>query len=229
MNIDDILRYYYQYDIERLPACTLTIHGLLHVVQGIRDCGPVWTTWTFHMERFCGMLQRELCSRSQPWSNLNKVLLHRTYLEQLKVRYDLTDELANEDDREDDGPIGYERVLDDCKCARSLYTMQTLELTLNRRPDPDHILRPPYERVYKLDQDLQERIARYFGQVLGKRSSEVKKRLPTVALFTAGKLRVRHGGDLFRTKQVSRRLGALERRNCYVRVSPPSLDTRYSG
>ena len=89
-------RYYYQYDIEHLPACTLTIHSLLHVVQGIWNCGPVWTTWTFHMEQFCGMLQNSLHSWSHPWSNLNKVLLHCTYLEQLWMQYDLSEELANE-------------------------------------------------------------------------------------------------------------------------------------
>jgi len=111
----NFFRYYYQYDIERLPACTLTIHGLLHVVQGIRDCGPVWTTWTFHMEQFCGMLQNSLHSHSHPWSNLNKVLLHRTYLEQLRMRYDLSEELANEGEHEGDGPIGFERILEDCE------------------------------------------------------------------------------------------------------------------
>ncbi|KIN97153.1 hypothetical protein M404DRAFT_161136, partial [Pisolithus tinctorius Marx 270] len=91
--------------------------------------------------------------------------------------------------------------------------------------DPDHVLRPPYEMAHKLDCDLHERIARYLGQVLGKRSSEIKKQLPALVLFTAGKLRVRHGGDLFRTKEVSHRFGALERRNCYVRVGPSWSDT----
>ncbi|KIJ07979.1 hypothetical protein PAXINDRAFT_158259 [Paxillus involutus ATCC 200175] len=42
--------YYYQYDEARLPACTLPIHGLLHVAANIRFCGPVWTSWTFAME-----------------------------------------------------------------------------------------------------------------------------------------------------------------------------------
>ncbi|KAF9222843.1 hypothetical protein BS17DRAFT_767596 [Gyrodon lividus] len=116
--------YYYQYRGERLPACTLTVHGLLHVAQGIRHCGPIWTTWTFYMERFCGMLQHDIRSRARPWSNLNKSLLHMVYLEQLAVRYNLSDELARVDDRTDDGPIGYERILDGY---------------------PNHILRPPYK------------------------------------------------------------------------------------
>ena len=64
--------------------------------QSVLLCGPVWTTWTFHMEQFCGMLQNSLHSWSHPWSNLNKVLLHCTYLEQLWMQYDLSEELANE-------------------------------------------------------------------------------------------------------------------------------------
>ncbi|KAG1732993.1 hypothetical protein EDD22DRAFT_788134 [Suillus occidentalis] len=56
-------RYYYQYTEDRLSTCTLPIHGLLHVASGIRYCGPVWTSWTFYMERYCGFLQAHLHSR----------------------------------------------------------------------------------------------------------------------------------------------------------------------
>ncbi|KIN99052.1 hypothetical protein M404DRAFT_966427 [Pisolithus tinctorius Marx 270] len=50
-------KYYYQYHIEHLPACTLTVHSLLHITEGIHYCGPAWTTWSFFMERYCGTLQ----------------------------------------------------------------------------------------------------------------------------------------------------------------------------
>ena len=103
-------RYYYQYHEERLSACTLTIHGLLHLADGIQECGPVWTMWTFYMERFCGMLQRSLLSHVQPWSNLNKSLLHAIYLEQLGVHYNLQDELQHVSNRIDDGVENYSVV-----------------------------------------------------------------------------------------------------------------------
>jgi len=74
------------------------------------------------MEHFCGMLQNSLRSHSRPWSNLNKALLHHTYLEQLWMHYDLSEELANEDEHENDGPIGYKRILEDCECACHCYT-----------------------------------------------------------------------------------------------------------
>ena len=37
-------RYYYQYEESRLSASPTVLHGLLHIPQNIRQCGPVWTT-----------------------------------------------------------------------------------------------------------------------------------------------------------------------------------------
>ena len=49
------------------------------------------------MERFCGILQGALCSRSQPWGNLNNRITQLAYLGQLGARYDLEDELRTID------------------------------------------------------------------------------------------------------------------------------------
>jgi len=92
--VKDYEKYYYQYKEDRLSVCTLVIHGLLHITNDIHNCRPIWSTWTFWIERFCGMLQRGLHSLSHPWSNLDKHTLHMTYLGQLSARYNLTDELA---------------------------------------------------------------------------------------------------------------------------------------
>ncbi|KAJ7048297.1 hypothetical protein C8F01DRAFT_1267845 [Mycena amicta] len=86
--------YYYQYKPERLSACTTTIHALLHIPRNIRNCGPVWTWWTFSMERYCGFLKYGLHSRKRPHANLSRRLIHFMYLEQIALRYDLGDELA---------------------------------------------------------------------------------------------------------------------------------------
>ncbi|KAG1743594.1 uncharacterized protein EDB91DRAFT_1236645 [Suillus paluster] len=74
---------------DRLSTCTLPIHGLLHVASGIRFCGPVWTSWTFYMERYCGFLQAHLHSRQFPWSNISRRVLYMAYLTQVTVKYDL--------------------------------------------------------------------------------------------------------------------------------------------
>jgi hypothetical protein len=84
-------RIYYQGNPERLSTCTLTIHGLLHVCDNIRFCGPVWTTWTFWVERYCGYLQAGLPSKRHPWANLNKRIIHKAYLDQVDIIYDLID------------------------------------------------------------------------------------------------------------------------------------------
>jgi hypothetical protein len=46
------------------------------------------------MERYCGYLQAGLRSRIHPWANLNNRVLHKAYLEQIDVYYDLQDDLS---------------------------------------------------------------------------------------------------------------------------------------
>ncbi|KAJ3506832.1 hypothetical protein NLJ89_g6648 [Agrocybe chaxingu] len=91
--VEEYEKIYYQYDIDRLSTCTLTIHGLLHIPDNIRFCGPVWTAWTFFMERYCGYLQAGLQSKTHPWSNLNNRVLHKAYLEQIDIYYGLKNDL----------------------------------------------------------------------------------------------------------------------------------------
>ncbi|KAH7911338.1 Transposase family tnp2-domain-containing protein, partial [Hygrophoropsis aurantiaca] len=191
-------KYYYQYRTDRLSTCTLTIHGLLHWIQGIRDCGPVWTTWTFYMERFCAVLQSGLHSRRHPWGNLNKRLLHMTYIEQLTVRYDLTRELSTK--------IIPLSVWAFCSCFGAPFA------------DPGFVLRPPYQKTHGMDVNLRRQLSVYYGQVLGKHRKEVSPRLSQVSLSCAGKVRIQHGGDSIRTRLASRNLEPSDsRKACYIR------------
>lgn len=108
-------RYYYQYEEGRLPACTLPIHGLLHLASDIRYCGPVWTTWVFYIERFAGMLQASVKSRVHPWTNLSNRNLYLAYLGQLSVKYDLDDELTLANPTNDEGLKYGERMYPGCE------------------------------------------------------------------------------------------------------------------
>ncbi|KAF9492633.1 hypothetical protein BDN71DRAFT_1396437 [Pleurotus eryngii] len=106
--------YYYQNCEECLPTCTLMIHGFLHIASNIHNCGPVWATWTFFMEQMCEVLQMGLHSHVQPWANLNKRLLHMTYLSQLSCHYDVEEELL----------VGTQDIpgkLDTVTCGEKLY------------------------------------------------------------------------------------------------------------
>lgn len=110
-------RYYYQYRADRLSACPLTIHALLHVPDDIRFCGPTWTAWSFWVERFCGSLQSGIRSKSRPYANLNKRILHTAYLAQLRSCYNLEDELSTPRTRKATNQLSqYEKLYDGCKC-----------------------------------------------------------------------------------------------------------------
>ena len=88
------LRLYYQYSPARLSTCTLTIHALLHIADGIEACGPVWAYWAFPMERYCSTLQRAVFnSRRHPYDTLDKYIAEDAMLSQLKIRYNLKSKL----------------------------------------------------------------------------------------------------------------------------------------
>jgi hypothetical protein len=62
--------------------CVLTTHALLHVADDILDSGPVWSTWTFVMERYCGSLLPAVKSKLNPYSAL---AAHATRMAQLNI------------------------------------------------------------------------------------------------------------------------------------------------
>jgi hypothetical protein len=103
---------YYQHEPERLPACPLTIHALLHIPDQIRWMGPCWTTWAFPIERQCGYFQRSIQSRRNPYVNMDQHLLDLSQLRQIKILYNLTDEQLGKP------PVylsSHSKRLEDCK------------------------------------------------------------------------------------------------------------------
>ncbi|KAJ3508428.1 hypothetical protein NMY22_g16620 [Coprinellus aureogranulatus] len=157
-------KYYYQYKEERLSVCVLTIHGLLHIVDDIRNCGPSWTTWTFWMERFCGSLKRALSSKSRPWANLANHCLLRCWQQQLQVRYDVQDEL-------EDAERDYRRMPVDVLNANE---------TLYEGYD-ECIVSTPCREGYAFSHSDKARVADYFRAALKGRStvSAIKRALPS--------------------------------------------------
>jgi hypothetical protein len=82
---------YYKYDRQRLPTCTLNIHSLLHIADGIEACGPVWAYWVWALERYCGSLLRSLRNRRFPFASLDKRITEISQLRTIKNLYDLHD------------------------------------------------------------------------------------------------------------------------------------------
>ena len=89
-----VIRIYYQYKPDRLPACPVTIHALLHIADGIRVMGPVWAYWAFPMERFCGVLQRAIRSRRFPYASVGRFIFERAQLDQIANLYNIGEVLA---------------------------------------------------------------------------------------------------------------------------------------
>jgi len=87
------VRIFYQYKPERLSACPLTIHALLHVADCIEAVGPVWASWAFAMERYCGSLTPAIRSRKWPNASINRRMLEQAQLYQTQMVYNLHDQL----------------------------------------------------------------------------------------------------------------------------------------
>ncbi|TFK33524.1 hypothetical protein BDQ12DRAFT_766734, partial [Crucibulum laeve] len=165
-------RYYYQYRSHRLSTCTLTIHGLLHIPDNIRFCGPVWSTWTYWMERYCGYLKIGLRSRKSPWADLANRVLHKAYLDQVEIQYDLKDKLEDPKKKAIDGQYTYEDY-------------------------PHSIFGFPYHKSFKPDDIVQQKIAGYFLAVTGKAQKNIIHHLPDI-MPTWGKVKIANGGDSIR-------------------------------
>jgi hypothetical protein len=164
------------------------------------------------MERYCGYLQAGLRSRSHPWANLNNRVLHKAYLDQIDIYYDLEDDLTITSEPKD--LRRGEKVFDDCRFHFFPYSM----LHLTKSSDQHSILRPPYKKSYTLSDALKSKISRYFSAVMEQKSAKIRKQLPE-NLPSWGKVRIAGGGDRIRTA-AGRNLDR-ERNMSYVRVRLP--------
>ncbi|KAG9075885.1 hypothetical protein FRC06_009840 [Ceratobasidium sp. 370] len=81
--------YYYQIDASRLPACPLSIHALLHIPYYIRKTGPLWASWAFVMERFCGCLLPAVKNRVRPYEHLDNYVQRRAQMQIVSKVYNL--------------------------------------------------------------------------------------------------------------------------------------------
>jgi hypothetical protein len=98
-------RPYYKNDPTRLAACPLTIHGLLHIAWGIRVAGPVWTYWAFAMERHCNTLLQSIKSGRHPYASITSFVITTAQLTQIRLLYDLHEELFLNPDRKESGIV----------------------------------------------------------------------------------------------------------------------------
>ena len=82
-------RYYYQYRASRLPTCPLTIHALLHIPYYMRKTGPLWASWAFVMEWFCGHLLPTVKNHTWPYEHLDNYVQQHTQMQIVSKIYNL--------------------------------------------------------------------------------------------------------------------------------------------
>jgi hypothetical protein len=139
-------RIYYQNKPERLSACPLTIHALLHIADSIKAAGPVWCYWAFPMERFCGSLQPAIRSRRHPYTSLDRFICESSQLRQIANVYDIAGVLALRPPLESTVRGGFSHP----QCT-SIGSLPDLCMTLAIYKDPSCILLPPRSKVWPAD------------------------------------------------------------------------------
>ena len=143
------------------------------------------------MERYCGYLQAALKSKVSPWADLNNRILHKAYMDQIDIFYDLNGQV--------DQLSRVERIFPTCEL---FYFINSIRWQTERLTDPNSILKPPSIQGFPLDNSLLKRIAGYIHVVIGQETSEIKRRLPLV-MCQWGKVRIANGGDRIRCRCAS--------------------------
>ena len=77
-----------------MSACPLTIHAILHIPDSIQATGPVWVSWAFPTERYCGSLIPAIRSRRFPFPSLDRYITELAQLTQIKMQYNLEEVLS---------------------------------------------------------------------------------------------------------------------------------------
>lgn len=106
------------YDANRISTCPVTVHGLLHIPDGIVASGPVWASWAFPTERYCGLLGRCIKSKRHPFANLDAHCVSLAQLTRIQNRWDLHAELSLKPNKK--GPLRSETRIDTPECEWSL-------------------------------------------------------------------------------------------------------------
>ncbi|EUC56942.1 transposase family Tnp2 protein [Rhizoctonia solani AG-3 Rhs1AP] len=176
--------YYYQYDPARLPTCPLTIHALLHLPHYIRTSGPLWTSWAFVMERFCGHILPAVKNRIRPYGHLDNYVQRRAQMQAVSLKYELPS-LAK---------------------PRINYTYaHGAKFSSRERMYPDFntvILGAPVYRNVEVTPQLMNQLGKYFGLVYSEElrlnGQAIRARIVTDSMLGYGRFRLTGDGDRFR-------------------------------
>ncbi|KAG9079645.1 hypothetical protein FRC06_007605, partial [Ceratobasidium sp. 370] len=176
--------YYYQHRASRLPACPLTIHALLHIPYYLRRTGPLWASWAFIMERFCGSLLPAVKNRVRPYEHLDNYVQRRAQMQIVSKVHNLPS-LSRP-------TVNYKYV--------NGVEMSSRETAY---PEfPDIILGVPVNRRVQLNIQLMNQLTKYFGVIYALTGPQLQQRIDRDSLVRYGRFRIAGDGDKIRTAAV---------------------------
>ncbi|KAF8592922.1 hypothetical protein BDV93DRAFT_567159 [Ceratobasidium sp. AG-I] len=172
--------YYYQYSPERLAVCRLTLHALLHVPDDVLRCGPVWSSWSFLIERYCGVAVGAVKSKVNPYTTISNRVLEMAQLSALSSEYPSVKRALQ---------IGLTNSSEHVTAMEETYPEY-----------PCTILRAPCLHEYSPDDEQRRRLAGYFTSQFGTQGTfhEWFTLLPRYCT-RYGKVRISGGGDHIRS------------------------------
>jgi hypothetical protein len=194
-----LLRYYYQYKETRLSACPLTIHALLHIPYYIRQTGPVWTSWAFVMERFCGSLLPSIKNRLNPYPCIDNYIQRRAQLQSISAIYNIrtiqSNKLWGSTQGAQESISKWEKVYPKCRLILSSASQGTH--TYMSYLVPASILGTPIHRMYSLDNQIFNQILRYFCSYLTPTPtrSKLQEMIDSESVTRYSRVRIAGGGD----------------------------------
>src|SRR5260370_26322248 len=89
--LHSLIRLYYQYNINHLSTCPLTVHALLHLADDIEKNGPLCMNWSFMMEHWCGQLSPAIKLHVYPYKSLTCQQLSIMQENSILAQYNLFD------------------------------------------------------------------------------------------------------------------------------------------
>ncbi|CAE6456355.1 unnamed protein product, partial [Rhizoctonia solani] len=187
--VSDYEAYYYQYQPSRVSACPLTIHALLHIPYYIRQTGPVWVSWAYVMERFCGSLLQAVRNRVNPYPCIDNYLIRRAQMQIISNVHGI-------------------RTLSPPPAKGHTLTHYGTEISSWEkiyRKYPTSVLGRPVTKNYPVDTTLMNQLVQYFQVVLGNQNrsiAELKSLIKKKSIVRYGRVRNANGGDRLRAADV---------------------------
>jgi hypothetical protein len=194
------------------------VHGLLHIADGIAAAGPVWATWAFVMERYCGFVKRRAVrSRSHPYASINRRILEMAQLNVILMKYGLRKKLTLKARRD---KVKKDKF-PECKSYSAPSHRAVAEMLW---VDPHYTLLAPRKKL-KINEGLRRQLADLiitrcspdFG--IRKIPNAVARKYVPDQLKEWGRVQLADGGDRIKAHALVDKDTPIRRTCCFVRVS----------